>query len=380
MGLEQGFEPMRKFLREILIPAGMMASLIIGAGMFSLPFVFANSGIVAGIIFLVLMFLVMAETHKSYAEVIDQSGEAERFVCYAYRYLGKSGKILGGLSVIAGTLISLTIYLVLSASFIRLIFPFISPLLATILFWIIGSLLFVSGLKMFAEVDVLFFIGIAVITGVLAVYGLFFGRTGALSAAPFKITGLMFPVAPFLFAFAGRSAISSIKEYFSSKGLQKDNFVKSIIVGTAIPVVVYGLFVVGIAMLSPAGISEDAVSGLTLVPSGYLFLLGILGFLSLITSYIFIGAELKNIAEKDFLFSGVAAALITIAAPIVLYLLGLNNFIILVGIAGGVFLATEGTMVILMRRAATLRKSPWDFAVVSVFVLALVLEVLSLFK
>lgn len=355
-----------------------MASLIIGAGMFSLPFVFARSGFIVGTAYLVLMCAIMAEVHKSYAEIIDKSGEELRFVGYAEKYLGRGGRVVGSISGLLGILITLTIYLVLSVSFIKLIIPSIPSVLAVVLFWAVGSLLIAVGVKKFAGIDVLFFIGIALIVGIVAIFGLLFGRTDFLAASPADALGVFFPLAPVLFSLSGRSAISSIREYFSSKGYSVKNFKKSIFIGTIIPIFVYGLFVVGISMLSSGGVADDAVSGIDLLPSYYLFLLGALGIFSLITSFIFLGSEFKGIIEKDFKTPSVASLLISIGTPILLFFCGLTNFLTLVGIAGGIFLATESLLVIAIRRRATSRKRPFDFILIAIFLIAVIYEIVRL--
>ena len=353
----------------------MMASLIIGAGMFSLPYVFARSGIVAGIVYLLIMALVMAETHISYAEIIEASGNDKRFIGYAEKYLGRGGGIIGGISVVFGILISLTIYIALSASFIHFIAPMMPDIVSVFLFWALGSALVVSGINKFAGLDIVFFAGIALITGALAVLGPVFGDINNFNIAPTDIAGIFLPLAPVLFSFSGRSAISSIREYFLSGNYPKKSFKRSIVLGTFFPIIVYAAFVVGATMLSSGGVAEDAVSGLVLLPHGYLLMIGVLGLFSLITSYVFLGMEFKGIVENDLKFPRIAAALAVLAVPIVFYMVGLNNFLTLVGLAGGIFLAVESALVIMMRRAATLRRKPYDFILMAVFLAAIIYEI-----
>jgi amino acid permease len=371
---------MKRILKEILLPAGMMASLIVGAGMFSLPYVFARSGFIVGAVYLLLMAFVMTETHISYAEVAEVSGNDSRFIGYAKKYLGKGGEIVGGISVVLGILITLTIYLALSASFIHLIAPGAPLIAAVVFFWVSGSIMILSGIKKFAGLDILFFAAMAIITAIIAILGLVFGNIHNFNAAPADIAGLLFPLAPALFALSGRSAISPIRDYFSSGNYPKKNFRRAVALGTFVPVLVYAAFVIGTTMLSPNGVAEDAVSGLLLLPHAYIYLIGVLGFLSLITSYVFLGMEFKGIVERDLKFPVAIAATVVIVIPILFYVAGLNNFLALVGLAGGVFLAIESALVIMMRRAATLRHKPFDFILMAVFLAAMIYEAINFFS
>jgi len=366
---------MKKLIDQILAPAFMMASLIIGAGMFSLPYVFARSGVVVGTIYLILMVLVAIEIHRSYAEVIEAGGEGHRFAGYAEKYLGKKGGFVGGAAVIGGIIMTLAIYLTLSASFIGLIFPGVPTFIAALTFWIFGSVMIAVGIRKFAGLDTMFFLGIVAITFAIMIFGIMFGDRNILVLKPTDLSGIFLPLAPILFSLSGRSAISSMKEYFIERKYGRKNFIKSIALGTIIPAFVYGAFVFGITVLSPQGVTADAVSGLAHLPFFFLCAVGVLGFCAIITSYVFLGMELRGILEKDIGMKHVIALAVSIILPAVLYFSGFNNFIFLIGFVGGIFLALESIIVIMMRRAATLRRRPYDFILVSVFLAAMVYEV-----
>lgn len=366
---------MFRFFKEVVTPAGMLASLIIGAGMFSLPFVFARSGAITAAIYLIIMAFMMNEVHRSYAEIIEAAGDEERFAGYAGKYLGMAGKTVGGLAVIAGLIISLTIYLTLSASFIHLVFPAVPMSAAVICFWVIGAVLSVAGIRSFAGLDTIFFIGIAAIVGVIVVMGSIFGDFNAIKLFPTDTIGIFLPLAPVLFSLSGRSAISSIKEYFKERRFDEKNFKRAISLGSFFPIIVYAAFVVGVTMLSPEGVAADAVSGMTVMPVILGVLIGVLGFLALITSYVFLGMELRGIFERDLKVPSVIAAISIVSLPIVLYFMGFNNFLWLISLAGGLFLAIESIMVIMMRRVATRKRRAIDIFLIAILLSAIIYEI-----
>ena len=110
------------------------------------------------------------------------------------------------------------------------------------------------------------------------------------------------------------------------------------------------MFVFGIIGLS-SQVSQDAISGISSeVRSGLLFAIGILGALSLWSSYLVIGVDVKQILQYDLRFSSHTRSLAVIGIPFAIYFLSNQNFLGLVGIAGGFFLALEGIFIILMWR------------------------------
>jgi hypothetical protein len=237
-----------------------------------------------------------------------------------------------------------------------------------------------GGIKGFASLDTIFFLGIVAIVAVIFGWGLTSGNFKMFSFVPLNISGILLPLSSILFSLSGRSAISSMKEHFNDKKYSQKNFLKSVALGTFIPVIVYVAFIFGVTALSGFGITPDAVSGLSHLPFGFLCAIGVLGFLAIITSYVFLGIELKGILEKDGRTKHLVATSVAVMLPIILYFLGFNNFIFLVGFVGGLFLAVESIIVIMMRRVATMKRRPYDFVLITVFLVAAIYELVVFFS
>jgi len=100
--------------------------------------------------------------------------------------------------------------------------------------------------------------------------------------------------------------------------------------------------------LSGNGVSPDGLSGLYNAPYPLLFLAGVLGIFALWTSYFFLGVAVRDIFRYDLKLRLLPALVAVIFLPIGLYLAGLTNFLLLMGIIGGVFLAMDSIMAISM--------------------------------
>ncbi len=143
-------------------------------------------------------------------------------------------------------------------------------------------------------------------------------------------------------------AIPAIINYFQKTNQPLVKVKKPIILGTLIPALIYLLFVLGIWGISGV-VSEDSVSGLTgWIPQEILILVGIFGLISIWSSYIVVGLDIKNSLNYDLKLPNILAGLIVIILPLLLFFMGLQNFLTLVSMVGGIFIALEGIFIALM--------------------------------
>lgn len=369
------------FFRRIIFPAGLLGSLIVGAGMFSLPYVFAQTGAILGIALIAFFAFVAAAVHVRYAKLVSESGNGDkRFVSLSDEYLGKKWRLPAAFIVIGGITITLSAYLSLSASFANLIVPGMADSAAVFLFWFAGALFIVLGILKYAFIDFLIFVIISGIIGFIGLSGHIVGRSGVIFPGEFSAMAALIAFGPLLFSLSGRSAISSIWEDYRGMKLPKNGFLSAIAAGTAVPAILYLIFVYGVGKLSGVGVSADAVSGITLLGSQAKILIGSLGLFAIITSYVFLGLEFRGILERDFGYMRRAAVMIPAILPIIIYISGLQDFFKLVSIAGGVFLAAESLIVVAMYRAATRRTGLTDVVLAITFIIAIVFEAIMIWR
>lgn len=331
---------------KIILPASILAGTIIGAGVFSLPFVFTKGGLLTGLFYLLLFAVVFILVDLIYADLIIRTPGDHRFVGYSKIYLGKGGFWAAILMGLIQALFVLTIYLILAPSFFKLFIPE-NTILHLLIFWFLGSAAILLNIKKIALAEFLITIGIILIILFTFVLGApnFFQRE--ISLFPFDLSNLIV-VGPILFALGGRVAVPEIINYFRETKTPLSFLKKSLIVGILGPAVVYFLFVIGILGLSGV-VAEDAVSGLIgQVASPVLIAIGVLGLLSLISSYIVIGLNASRIFNYDLAFPNWLSRSLVIFVPPILYFVGFQNFIVLISFLGGVFLPLESIFVLFM--------------------------------
>ena len=351
--------------KQYILPTVLVGSLTVGAGMFALPYVFSKSGFFVGSAYLILFTLIFIKINKAYAEIISKHSSRYRFASYAKEHLGEWGFWLSVIAVIFGLLLTLTIYVVLSSSFWNLVSPG-SQDIPNYIFWGISSLAVTLSLKKLLNLDTILSIAMIAIILFIFILGI---KNGIPTIIPdYTVSGLFFPYGAILFALYGRAAIAPLEDYYKSARIDWKKASAPIALGTIIPAILFLLFAVGIIGLSPSGVTPDAVSGILNSPLLPLPLLGILGLLTIWTSYIVIGTEIRDILADDLKLHNNLALLTVSAVPILLYVINIGDFIVLVSIAGAIFLAIECALVILMHGKLKGRLSLLDKLIIGLLV------------
>ncbi len=359
--------------REFILKVGILSGTIIGAGVFSLPFIFKSAGLLAGFFYLAVSAAAFVVVYNMYADIIANSPVGEhRLLGFAGIYYGKLGSVLAAVSSIAQAVFVLTIYLILSVSFAELIFPGGAAFHKLVIFWALGSASIFLGLRKIAFLETLVTGGIVAI--ILGIFALGLPNIGKVFTNPviFNLPLILLPLGPVLFSLSGRQAIPDVLKLGG-------NYKKAILVGTLLPAVVYALFIFGIMSLS-VSVTPDAVGGLVgTAPAIFLIAVGLIGLLSLISSYITVGFDVYKSLEVDAKLSIWTRFLIVIFGPIVLYLSGFSNFIELISFVGGLLLAAETILIMAIWRRATGKR--WGLGKIAVFILftsALLYEIITL--
>ncbi len=371
-------------MKSLLLQSSILAGTIIGAGMFSLPYIFKNAGIAFGIFYLAIISAVYILIYCFYADIVLNTAGEHRFAGYAKIYLGKSAFWFSLLMTVVEMIFVLAIYLILAVSFGDLIIPAGNGLLKILIFWLMGSVALFFSLKKIAWLEFVMTIGIIGIVALLLLYAV--SGTSPWDGISWQINWQewLLPLAPVLFALSGRVAIPTLVKFNANPKAVR----ASIILGTIIPAIVYGLFVFSILGISNF-VSEDAVSGLFgVLPQWLLVSVGILGLFALITSYVSVGLDVRNSLRFDFKLPLWATAIVVLGGPLAIYFLVSRQFLGLVGLVGGVFIGLEGIFLLVMwlRGAASFKirlikkVSPVILiALFTVFIFAIVGELVSLF-
>ncbi len=363
--------------KNLIFASALLAGTIIGAGVFSLPYVVSKIGIALGFFCFVLFAIVYYCLHLMYVKIALLHKEKHNFAYFAEQHLSPRAGIWASITIVGGMVLSLAVYLVLAPSFIHL-FLGLEGLPAALLFWGLGSIFIFVELSMLGIAEML---GVAGILGAILVImgaGSTISASIALSPASSSWTIFLLPFGPLLFSFSGRAAIVTMVEEHRAAARRNEGFsiAKAILLGTSIPLVAYLVFTFAFLRINPTP-SVDPIRDLAALPETLLIALGIMGFLALWTSYFMIGLNVKNLLEEDLKIPRLWSELLVLLVPILLYISGIATFIELVAFTGSIFLAFEGMFITRMWQNAFSR-SPFraaSFLLYFIFIAALFYEV-----
>ncbi len=356
--------------------AGIIAAATVGDGIFALPFIFFQSGWLLGLVYLAALAAIVIGAHAVYLETLEQLGERERLLGLARKYFGAGGFWIGFIAIILGLLLTLVAYLILGTLFIRLGFPNVPPALPLAIFWI-----FMVGITILPDgrVTALELAGILGTTVVVVlIFATAFPRANFDGAPLVNPKNLFLPFGAILFSLAGWTGIEPA--YESRRGVKrKSDPWLALAAGTIFAAILYALFAAGV-LGTATHITSDTISGLGNWPAWKREVVAALGILAVATVSVPITREIRNSLEKDLRWNKLGSRALIIFFPIACVLAGLNNFLIVVGLVGGVFLSTQYLLIISVgRRALTLspgKKLALD-VVTLVFVVGAIYEAAS---
>ncbi len=378
---------MNKFYRAVSILTGT----IIGAGIFGLPYVAAKTGILPTLLGLIILSAVMALLHLLYGETVLRTNGRHRLVGYSGIYLGVWGKRIASFSVIVGSYAALLAYIILGGIFLKTLFGGFfggAEFHYSLIFFFFSAFFIAKGLKMISWLE-LYLSAFLIAAIIIFLFKGIFSMDSANFNLAVNWPEIFLPYGVILFALNGASIIPEVVGVLERK---KKQLKKAIIVGSFIPAIIYFLFILVVFGVSGQNTSQDAISGLTQsYGKGIIFLGALIGFLAIITSFLAFGENLKKTFEYDYKIPKAASLFCALFFPLLLFLIGVNDFIGVIGFAGAVTGGIDGILIILAYRRADrcgqgIRKPEYDvvtakwleYLLIIMFVLGIVYTVLNL--
>jgi tyrosine-specific transport protein len=340
-------------IKAVVYAISTLSGTIIGVGLFGLPYVTLKAGFWVVLVYFFILTAFVILVHSFFAELALKTPDFKRFPGFAEFYLGNWGRNLAYISTILGTFGALLAYLIVGGEFFtELLSSYFGGinLLYTLLYFVIGAGLIFYGIKAIAKVEfwglILFFLILIAIffrgQGLIDVKNLFIG----ISNFEFSASNLFLPYGVILFSLWGAALIPEVEEMLGEK---KNLILKIVPIAILIPALVYLFFIYLILGISGSQTTESALGGLKAVLGDGIVALALLfGLLTTFTSFIALGLTLKKVFWYDLKLTKNLAFVITCFVPLFLYLAGLKSFISVIGAVGGIMLAIDGILILLM--------------------------------
>lgn len=325
----------------------MLMGTIIGVGIFGVPYVVAKTGVPIALVHFGVLTLALLFVHLFFGELTLRTQAHHRLVGYAGLYFGRWGKTVAACSTIAGMYGALLAYIIVSGSFLhQLVGSFLggTPMVYSIAFGIAGIAVVAFGLRMVSEFEFLLTALLFIAMAIVLIVGM--QRVNIANWMTVDFSHTFLPYGAILFSLGGASAIAEIRDLLRGR---ERLLPRAIVWGTVIASLLTIAFTVVVVGVSGSATSPEAIAGLAPTLGRSIVLLGaILGFLAIATSFLTLGLYLNEVFRLDFRQRRFPALILSVGAPLVIFLIGNPNFTQVILVTGAVFGGLDGILIVLL--------------------------------
>jgi hypothetical protein len=365
-------------IKSFIIVA-IVAAATIGEGVFAVPYIVATAGWAITLGYFIAVIAIVSVAHILYLRTLAAVDEKERLLGLARKYFGATGFWIGFIAIVVGLLLGFVAYLVLGTQFLQILFPGLPSGFALAIFWILLAYLVWGSEGRIAWFEA---VGIALVS--FAILFIFFSGHPAtfFNNVSFAVPGgFLLPFGVVIFALAGWTSVEPVYELAYKKEDGKRLVVPATFalfaLGTAFAGLLYWLFAAGVIGTVPS-VAADTVSGIAAWPLWRKDILAAVGLLSVCVVSVPIAREIRGAMEKDLGWNPIFSRAAIVLLPLAAVLLGFNDFLAIVGIAGGIFISTQYLLIISVgrRTLALARREKFLLDIVAiVFICAAVYEI-----
>ena len=323
----------RKWTRSTATMVGGM----VGVGIFGLPYTFAQAGFFVGFVALMLVGGLVLLFQLLYGEITIQTKGTMRIFGLVKEYKGTGWSSLAMVSLFGSLWGAMVAFIIIGGEFLFHLFggsfggnPFIYSLIYSGIasVFLLMKLHKLTGFESIVVACFLFLFVVIIIVGIPHVHvsnllGVQFDSViPVYGVVLFAIGG--FGIAPEMHALLGER----FERYLPT----------SMMSAYAIVGVLYLLFSLVVVGAVGSAVGPDAISSLqSTLGSGVALLTTIIGSITVFSIFLVVGLQIKETLASDLRFSPVFAWALTIGVPIVVFLLGVREFISVIGFTGAVF-------------------------------------------
>ena len=333
-----------KFDKNFWLAVFSLVGTTIGAGIFSLPYVFAKAGFLIGFIEFIILVGVVLLIQQMLGEITLRAEDRKRLAGLTAGYLGSSWGNLVMMSVLLGGAGTLLIYIILGGNFFSLLTG-LDIFWSSMIFFIFWFITILVRPKNFGKME--FYVSFSVIFIIILIAAFNFGSVDFNNFRGFDLKNILLPYGVILFAMTGYTVIPKMEDLL---GADKHKLKKAIKYGTLIPAIVYLLFVFIVLGVSGGLTSPDAIFGFSQsLNSNFIMYAGaLLGLLAVIGAAISYGIYFRETLWYDLKLNKNLAWLITGIIPFSLFIFGVRDVIPVINIVGALFFGFQACVILLI--------------------------------
>jgi|GEM_PF-530866 len=327
---------------------GLLLGMLFGAGIFALPYVFSRAGLFWGFFHFLAAFFIIIYLHFWYAEISYFTKGKHRFTGYAEIFEGKKTKFLAFLSTLFSNYGSLLIYAILGGIFFSNISTYFSQSIATLLFFLLGGVLIWGSFEKVGVVNFYLTIPLFIFVVYLLIIALPKINVDNFSTGNILNGDWFLPYGVWIFALGCTNILPEVREVIGEMDIKK--FKKIIFTSILLTSFFYFLFIFSVWGTSGIFTTEDSLSGMINILGKTSLIIGsVIGLLAVFTSYVAMAIDMKYVFNYDYKINSFLSWVLTAMPPVVLYLLGVQNFVKTISIIGAVGMGIFGIFVLMIR-------------------------------
>lgn len=332
----------------------LLTGTTIGAGIFGIPYVTAQVGYPLGFLWLCVLSLFTLFLNLAYATVIlrTETESPKQLVGYAQHYLGGIGKDVALVIILLGQWGAILVYLIGIGQFLTIIFNLPgSEQIFSMLIFILVAIATWFNLRSIAALEGWLTLGMILVVLLIGISGsqfVWLDNLFLISEQGLNLRKIFMPFGVMMGALTGYAILPEMASVIKEGQLNKQSLIKTVVIGTLIPVSVYLVFQFVVVGISGSATSEGAVAGLVpFLDVGIIRLGAAFGVLAMLSSFLTLAYVLKDTFQNDYTMPHFRAWVLSFIPPFLVYLAGLRSFIMALEIMG-VWLGISSAILILL--------------------------------
>lgn len=337
----------------------LVVGTVVGAGIFGIPYALAQSSFYLGILYICVLAFAVTIVHLCLAEITLRTQAKLHLVGYIKKYLGVNAGVLMTFIMVVALPSALLIYMILGGQFLANIFGGASYAWSLVFLFLAGSLI-LAGSRPIAKTDLVmsgFLVLMMIVVLIWAWPKICFDNLSS-----FNLSASFLPYGIVLFSLIGNMAILELKDLFKKEFKTKRGGIQMrqvIVLGTLVPALLYIIFSLAVVGVSGSQTSTEAIGGLRpFLGQPIVIIVSIFGFLAVFTSFMVFARALKKMLYLDYQISQKWGLVLALGLPLIAFLAGLRNFIVIIGFTGVLLSGLEVILILLAFLYARRQKKP----------------------
>ena len=283
-----------KFIRSVFL----QFSTIVGAGIFTLPYLFYSSNYYFAVIGLIIIALITVIINLFYIDIVNATATPHQLSGYAQIYLGRRFKILAAFNLLLICIGSIFAYNYLASHFLTVFFPTLNFRLISFLFLFLVMIIYLISKK--KPLTLFDFFPVLVIFISLLLFSL--SLDFPIPSLNLRSPNLAF-VGATIFALSGFTIIPE---------LEKRYLFNASTIGLFLATLLYVIFTYAVITLSGSFLSADTISGINHASPLLASIVAIFGILITFKGSLNMLAVFYDIFHRDFNLHSSISTLLTL--------------------------------------------------------------------